>query len=217
MLVCNLFPVRKQLVGTVVRKDVAGDVRPRFVEQTGGTGEQFEPARKDEDVPEPVADQCNTRLEPSEYRPYVGTDLDLRSRQPSEAGVGGAFRQVAKLFALNSIEPQSIGESVDDRDRRVAIAALFDPDEVLDADPCQRGEFRAPQPGDSSPITRRDPECLGRGRVSSGSKEVAERCAHRNDPTARLCGWDVRGWSCEGQPRPGLARGDGPAQSGRHE
>ena len=134
------------------------EVRPRLVEQTGRPGEQFETARVGEDVAEPVGDQRNARLELVEDRPHARSDVDLRLRQPSEAVVGGAFRQVAKLVTLVGVEAQCVGERVDDRDRGVVIAALFDPDEVLDADPRQRCEFRAAQTRDPAPAAGRQAE-----------------------------------------------------------
>jgi hypothetical protein len=81
--------------------------------------------------------------------------------------------------AFGDVEPEGVGEGIDDRHRRVAVAALLDSDEVFDADSRQRRQLRAPQTRDAAPATGGQPERFGSGGVPSGAEEVAERRAHQ--------------------------------------
>jgi hypothetical protein len=80
--------------------------------------------------------------------------------------------------AFGHVEAEGIGERVDDGDRRVMVAALLDPDQILDADAGPRRELRAPQAGNPAPVAGGQAERLGSGRIPSRTQEVSERRAH---------------------------------------
>ena len=93
--------------------------------------------------------------------------------------VAGEFVQVGAFFL---VEQQRAGEGVEDGGAGVGLAALFQPDVVVDADACQRGQFLAPQarraaqpgPGGQADIGGPDPG-------PPGPQELAKAAGCRHD------------------------------------
>src|SRR5690606_15940653 len=61
---------------------------------------------------------------------------------------------------------------------RVAVAALLDADEVLDADAGERRQLRPPEAGDPAPRPPGEADRLRRGGVALRTDEVTERRTH---------------------------------------
>lgn len=64
----------------------------------------------------------------------------------SDALTTADLREIAQVVALGGAEAERVGQSVDHRDRGIAVAALLDPGEVFDADAGPGGEVQSPQP-----------------------------------------------------------------------
>jgi hypothetical protein len=83
--------------------------------------------------------------------------------------------QPRELPTLSVVEAERIRERGDDARRRLRVAALLEPDEVVDADPGERGDFFAAQTG-SSPTAAVWQPYVGRlDLVAPCSEELGQR------------------------------------------
>jgi hypothetical protein len=82
------------------------------------------------------------------------------------------------VAALGGVKAEGVGDGIDDRPRRVAVSALLDPGQVLDADPGARGKLGPPQPGRPAALLGRDPKVFGAGPVPFRADEFSQWRAH---------------------------------------
>jgi hypothetical protein len=87
-------------------------------------------------VTESVGGEGDARLQEGEYLPYGRSYGAIRRPWPDVPGARTTsdLGEVAQMGAFGGVEVERVGEGVDDRTGRVAVAALFDSGEVLDAD-----------------------------------------------------------------------------------
>ncbi|GAA4557027.1 hypothetical protein GCM10023193_07780 [Planotetraspora kaengkrachanensis] len=86
-------------------------------------------------------------FQPVQQRPHRGAHLPLGRQAPGaqDVGAGGRLGQVAKLDALTDGQVQGVRERGEDLRRRVPIAPLLQPCQVVHADAGDGGQFGSPQ------------------------------------------------------------------------
>jgi hypothetical protein len=76
--------------------------------------------------------------------------------------------------SLVVVQPQGVGERAEHLGGGVAVAALLEPGEVLDADPGERGELGPAQAGGAAARPTREPDVGGGDSLPADTQEVAE-------------------------------------------
>jgi len=127
-----------------------------------------------EHVGQSVEDDGGRGLQAVEHHP--DRRADRRGRWLDDQAGDAVLRlgDPPEVEAVVGAEPQRVGESRDDLRGRVPVAALLQPGQVLDADPGQRGQLTAPQPGRTPPATDGQAD-RGRGQgLPAGAQERTE-------------------------------------------
>lgn len=147
LFVDDCRPVGVGVPGSGVGEQAVEQVGLRMVEQAEGSGEPVVAVVPGEQVGEVVDHDGGGGVEPVEDGVHGGTDGACGAL----AGVGtqlGALAdggQLLQVFAVRGGEPQCLGQRGEDLDGGSGVAALFEADEVLHADPGQCGQLGAAQ------------------------------------------------------------------------
>lgn len=179
-LVRDLVPVGEERTGPGVGEDVAGEVRHVGVQQSAAPRHGIEAARPSEDVAEPVGHHGDPRFQEAECPQNGRPDIAARRCGPGvrRALAAGDLRQIAQMIAVRQVQNEGVGEGVHHGDRRVAVTALLQTGQVLDADARSRGEIGAPQPRRPAAPPVRHPQRLRLDAVAPGPDEIPQRRTH---------------------------------------
>ena len=113
---------------------------------------------------------------PSMSRSQRGPDTLGAAARPAPGGtVGGQRVQMRERLV---VESQDAAQRLEHLRRRMPVAALLEPHEVVDADPGQQRQLLAPEAGRAAAGALGQPD-LGRGdQLAPGTDEVTEGVVH---------------------------------------
>ncbi len=176
-VVGHAVPVGVGGAGPLVGEQVPEQVGPAVVEQPERSGEPRVAVRVGEDVADPVEHHGGGGLQAVQYGPHGGARAAAEGRgRGAEQRVAavGLLGQPAQQHAVAQRQVQRVGEGTEHLDGRVAVAALFQPGEVLDADSGQGGQFGAAKAGGAAAGAGGETHLDGGDGFAPGPQERAQ-------------------------------------------
>jgi hypothetical protein len=174
LLVGHPVPVGVGGPGPVVGEDEPGDRRRVAVEQADRPGQPLVGGRVGDDLGQPVDQHGGSRLEVLEQRPHGGPHGPTRGQVAPAAEPGRGLGEPVEVEALAGGQPQSVGQGGQHLRRRVLVAALLEPRDVLDAHAGERGDLGPAQARGPPPGPGGQPHVGRRHGFPAGPEEQAE-------------------------------------------
>src|SRR5580693_2690667 len=189
VLVRDLAPVGEGAPGARIGEHVAGEVGRFRVKQPGRVHDGTQSGRAGEHVAEPVGDHGGRGLKQQKYLKDLGTYVTRWRLAVMGPGASPAsdLGEVGKVTALGDVKRERVGDGADDGPGWVAVPALLNPGQVLNADPSADREFGPAQSWRPAPRPVLDPDVRRPRPVTFRADELSQRRAHAAKSMSAPC------------------------------